>query len=586
MKNKRVRFILFSFLSSQIMLSTLLAQAGVTINGSEINTIRKTLNPTAYIVDPYHWYDFYYESPSMYEQRSMWNFTIPTSIPQNSTVYKVELSYYCSQCNEGTQNFCVNYVPNFPSNPTYQQIYDLANTGTNVGTFYLSYTNQTSVVTQLVSIIQNALNSSSNSIALGVYAPNNEYTSGCFGRFNLNIYYYRPVNFSISNNFNAGSVTVNGFPQSSGYSLPTLETSTATLTAIEPQTNIYTYIWNDTEAPLNKSNWKEYYSNGAITDKGQSQTLNFAVTYDDNGSNYVANMRKKFSVTFQNNFIGISSAGVININGTQYNAPSYGNLVIEGNNITATAPTQTINGILYNLSSWSNGSTSNTTTFTPIDHTIYVANYIGVPSVSAISMHYSTQTVGNPIQILWTDNPNTNVTQYKIYRNIKGGTGAVLIATVGRGVQTYTDQSYVYTGTYTDKLIYYDVRQYYVTENTYSTPNYIAVYGAYNLWSLTQDNGARTNNVIETVDNYALEQNSPNPFNPSTIISYQLLNDGFVSLKVYDMLGREVKTLVNDIKTKGRYSVKFDAANLASGIYIYQLKANGFSSIKKMILTK
>jgi hypothetical protein len=91
---------------------------------------------------------------------------------------------------------------------------------------------------------------------------------------------------------------------------------------------------------------------------------------------------------------------------------------------------------------------------------------------------------------------------------------------------------------------------------------------------------------VASVNTYGLEQNSPNPFNPSTIISYQLPNEGFVSLKVYDMLGREVKTLVNDIKTKGKYSVSFDASNLASGIYIYRIKANGFSSIKKMILTK
>ncbi|MDR3627812.1 MAG: T9SS type A sorting domain-containing protein [Ignavibacteriaceae bacterium] len=582
MKNKRVQFILFSLLFSQIMLSTIIAQASVTINGSEINTIRKTLNPTTYIVDPYHWFDFYYESPSMYEQRSMWNFTIPTSIPQNSIVYKVELSYYCSQSNEGTQNFCVNYVPNFPSNPTYQQIYDLANTGTNVGTFYLSYTNQTSVVTQLVSIIQNALNSSSNSIALGVYAPNNEYTSGCFGRFNLNIYYYRPVNFSISNNFNAGSVTVNGISRSSGYSLPTLETSTATLTAVEPQTNIYTYIWNDTEAPLNKSNWARISTVGT-TDKGQSQTLNFAVTYDDNGSNYVANMRKKFSVTFQNNFIGISSAGVININGTQYNAPSYGNLVIEGNNITAEAPQQTINGIIYNFSSWSNGSTSYSITVTPIDHTIYVANYIGKPNNSNFSFAFDL-TRNQPIKMHWTDNPNSNVT-YQIWRCKTMSRGVaqdpVQLATVQKGVQTYTDDDYLYTGLNTDATIYYSIKEYYSVEGTVADFNWLSTKG---------EMQPKVNAYSSSIKACEIEDYSvicyPNPFNPATTIEYQLPADGFVSLKVYDMLGREVKTLVNDIKTKGRYSIRFDATNMASGIYIYQLKANGFSSIKKMVLTK
>ncbi len=85
---------------------------------------------------------------------------------------------------------------------------------------------------------------------------------------------------------------------------------------------------------------------------------------------------------------------------------------------------------------------------------------------------------------------------------------------------------------------------------------------------------------------YSLRQNYPNPFNPSTTIEYQLPSDGFVSLKIFDLLGSEVKTLVNEYKTKGRYSITFDALNLASGLYIYQMKSNNFSSIKKMILSK
>lgn len=85
---------------------------------------------------------------------------------------------------------------------------------------------------------------------------------------------------------------------------------------------------------------------------------------------------------------------------------------------------------------------------------------------------------------------------------------------------------------------------------------------------------------------YLLKQNYPNPFNPTTTIEYQLPSDGFVSLKIFDLLGSEIKTLVNDFKTKGRYSITFDASNLASGLYIYQIKSNNFSSIKKMILSK
>jgi hypothetical protein len=83
-----------------------------------------------------------------------------------------------------------------------------------------------------------------------------------------------------------------------------------------------------------------------------------------------------------------------------------------------------------------------------------------------------------------------------------------------------------------------------------------------------------------------LMSNYPNPFNPSTQISYQLEKAGLVSLKVYDILGRNVTTLVNRYQDAGKYNVTFNAANLASGIYIYQLRTNNLISTKKMILMK
>ena len=72
--------------------------------------------------------------------------------------------------------------------------------------------------------------------------------------------------------------------------------------------------------------------------------------------------------------------------------------------------------------------------------------------------------------------------------------------------------------------------------------------------------------AIEPITEYKLFENYPNPFNPSTTIRYQIPEDGMVTLKVYDILGREVKTLVNDFKTKGRYEVTFNADALASGL--------------------
>lgn len=88
-------------------------------------------------------------------------------------------------------------------------------------------------------------------------------------------------------------------------------------------------------------------------------------------------------------------------------------------------------------------------------------------------------------------------------------------------------------------------------------------------------------------DNFTLNQNYPNPFNPSTVISYQLSTASFVTLKVFDILGREIVTLVNKEQSAGSYSFTFDASGLASGIYLYRISAGqSFIVTKKMTLLK
>jgi Secretion system C-terminal sorting domain len=94
----------------------------------------------------------------------------------------------------------------------------------------------------------------------------------------------------------------------------------------------------------------------------------------------------------------------------------------------------------------------------------------------------------------------------------------------------------------------------------------------------------QANNPIP--ENFNLEQNYPNPFNPSTTIEYVVPQSSFVSIKVYDDLGREVTTLVNGEKSSGNYTVDFNASNLASGIYFYRMQAGSFVSTKKLILLK
>jgi len=101
-----------------------------------------------------------------------------------------------------------------------------------------------------------------------------------------------------------------------------------------------------------------------------------------------------------------------------------------------------------------------------------------------------------------------------------------------------------------------------------------------------KQNETTVTNDNEVVKEYALFNNYPNPFNPSTTITYQLPKSGNVTVKIFDILGNEVKTLVNEQQEMGRYTVQFDASSIASGMYVYQLKANDYIATKKMILTK
>ncbi len=103
-------------------------------------------------------------------------------------------------------------------------------------------------------------------------------------------------------------------------------------------------------------------------------------------------------------------------------------------------------------------------------------------------------------------------------------------------------------------------------------------------------NGGEITNVEENEkiipSTFELFQNYPNPFNPTTVINYQLPTNSTVTLKVYDLLGSEVATLVNEVKNRGNYSVAFNSSNLSTGVYFYRLETETFSMTKKMIVMK
>jgi hypothetical protein len=90
----------------------------------------------------------------------------------------------------------------------------------------------------------------------------------------------------------------------------------------------------------------------------------------------------------------------------------------------------------------------------------------------------------------------------------------------------------------------------------------------------------------EVPDKYSLEQNYPNPFNPTTSIKYSVSRSQNIKLVVYDILGKEIKILVNEKQSPGIYEVTFDGSNISSGVYFYKLSVGDFNQIKKMIFEK
>lgn len=104
--------------------------------------------------------------------------------------------------------------------------------------------------------------------------------------------------------------------------------------------------------------------------------------------------------------------------------------------------------------------------------------------------------------------------------------------------------------------------------------------------TLTAATTTGINDKPETVKSYSLEQNYPNPFNPSTRISFSIPQREFVILKVYDLMGREVSSMINQELNQGNHNVSFNSYGLSSGTYFYKITAGSYTSIKKMIVLK
>jgi len=180
-----------------------------------------------------------------------------------------------------------------------------------------------------------------------------------------------------------------------------------------------------------------------------------------------------------------------------------------------------------------------------------------------------------PIQLSWNANSEPDVSSYLVSRKVNYGSWSD-IATVTS--TSFDDQDWLYaTGSTFD--VSYKIRAKDINNNISGYSNTVTC----NPWPLGKQNSenlAASKSFSNDLSNY------PNPFNPTTKIKFSLAKNGYVSIKIYNNLGQEVKELVNAFRESGSYESVFDASNLPSGIYFCKIQSSGFNAVIKLLLTK
>lgn len=324
-------------------------------------------------------------------------------------------------------------------------------------------------------------------------------------------------------------------------------------------------------------------------------SLSESITLDWNSHgyepNYVSHYLNEYDLTFQNAFTGVSgNPGDIEVAGNTESSPHETSTT---ESIQAEAIDQTYNGIAYTFDEWDDEDGTNPRTFDPDDNDTYTALFTGTP----ISLYYyNLEIVGDPgdfVTLDWDEHPNDNVS-YEIWRKVKDN-GIMgdpeLIATRSHSTTSYTDYEYKLTSGYTEDLLYYDVRAYYSTEDTYSDPEWLDAFG---------EPGPAKRSILSsksnTVPNSYSISNFPNPFNPTTTISFSLAKHSHVILKVYNISGQEIASLLDGSIGAGVYEANWESRNgngypVAGGIYIAKLviepdQGENFVLFQKMLLAK
>ena len=172
------------------------------------------------------------------------------------------------------------------------------------------------------------------------------------------------------------------------------------------------------------------------------------------------------------------------------------------------------------------------------------------------------------VLLKWTTSSELNNHGFEVERSLNGVEFYTVAFIPGSGTTTETKQY-----SYTDDVDYKGGEIFF-----------------YRLKQVDLDGRVNYSSIVEAEFNvprdFALHQNYPNPFNPSTTIKFAVPKTSLVNIKIYDLTGQEVASIVNEVKEAGTYEIKFDARNLASGIYLYRMIADNFTSVKKFNVLK
>jgi len=180
---------------------------------------------------------------------------------------------------------------------------------------------------------------------------------------------------------------------------------------------------------------------------------------------------------------------------------------------------------------------------------------------------FNASSIDGGVLLEWTTATEINNLGFEIQRNMSNGWGTIGFVE-GRGT----------TSEITNYQFFNDLSEFNSPEKLMYRLKQIDFNGTYSY--------SNTVEVEFLVEKYSLSQNYPNPFNPSTIISFTLARSSFVTLKIYNILGNEVTTLVNEVIPGGNHQIEFDASGLSSGVYLYTITAGDFAETKKMLLMK